>query len=148
MSAIEEQPNSSFEPSQKPIISDKDLAHLSQGILSVYEKPFKTIEAELEELVAKQNKLINAIQVINNNKDKNYRSKLLILEEICARINGLILQIKNNHARMIEITKTVKTMKTNALKVQKTSLEQVAKRQELLMKEQNLIATRSEPSSS
>ena len=47
---------------------------------------------------------------------------------------------------MIEITKTVKTMKTNALKVQKYSLEQAAKRQEQLLKEQNLIAKASSPS--
>uniref|UniRef100_A0A8D8WKJ3 Uncharacterized protein n=2 Tax=Cacopsylla melanoneura TaxID=428564 RepID=A0A8D8WKJ3_9HEMI len=146
MSATEGQTtNNTTSVSQNPILCDKDVEHLSHGLLTIYEKPFKTIETELEELVAKQNKLIDAIQVINNNKDKNYRSKLLILEEICARINGLIVQVKNNHARMIDITKTVKTMKTSALKVQKTALEQATKRQEQLLKEQNLIATRSEP---
>ncbi|XP_026679210.1 uncharacterized protein LOC103508927 isoform X2 [Diaphorina citri] len=130
----------------KPTVSDKDIDNLAHGVLSIYEKPFKTIESQLEELLVKQNKIINTIQIINNNKDKNYKSKILILEEICARINDLIMQIKNNHVRMIEITKTVKTMKTQALKVKKYSLEQAAKHQEQLMKEQNLVAKLPSPS--
>lgn len=120
--------------------SDEYISQLAHGLLSIYEKPFKTIEAQLEDLNARQNKILRAIEVINNNKDKNYKSKLLILEEICARINGLILQIKNNHVRMIDITKTVKIMKTNAFKAKKIAVEAAARRQEQLLKEQNLIA--------
>lgn len=141
-----EEHSSKPESTENQLFSDKAIENLAHGILSVYEKPFKTIESQLEELLIKQNKIINAIQIINNNKDKNYKSKMIILEEICARIHGLIIQIKNNHVRMIEITKTVKTMKTNALKVKKYSLEESARQQEKLLREQNLIAKPSSPS--